>query len=449
MMRRMGAGRYWHQTPFRAGSERVGPCGPHRLTVVVLLSLGMFLAAGACADVLVTRNGSRFEGTVTERGGSYVLVTRKGSRMAFPKSVVKEVIRSEDVRETFRKLLASSDLKDDGQVAKLLELTRTHGMAEERDALLLSAYEHRVKAAEGPEAFRTLAEWCSRNRLQEQASQCRKRTEILSFPVRLAAATGNPQALAELAVAYRKHGLEADAAEAEAAALKPAPDDDAIRRKLGHVVNPVSGKWIRAQRPAAGPHKGGKGGASGSPEWPFAFRVPYGFRFDGHRKHGATDVWVMKGEKQGKLVETLLIARVPTPKTKAKKPESPIAASFTTALVAASVAPRIVVLAVEEAAGFPAGSCRFDDRTPIRVRGGPSQVSEFTLGHSGTLYLSAAKRVGQSARKSVAFGAAAFATMNRVAGLFVVTGVTTPGRREQMRARARSICTKCIGPSEP
>jgi predicted transcriptional regulator len=44
------------------------------------------------ADVLVTRSGGRWEGKVTESGTDYVLVRPDGSKMSFPKDVVKEVV---------------------------------------------------------------------------------------------------------------------------------------------------------------------------------------------------------------------------------------------------------------------------------------------------------------------------------------------------------------------
>ena len=46
-------------------------------------------------DVLVTKNGGRFEGKVTEDGNAYVLVRPGGGKMRFQKAAVKEVIKQE------------------------------------------------------------------------------------------------------------------------------------------------------------------------------------------------------------------------------------------------------------------------------------------------------------------------------------------------------------------
>jgi hypothetical protein len=52
------------------------------------------------ADILVTKSGSRWEGTITDKGDHYEVVIPNGSKMTFPKSAVQEVqISSEPKRK--------------------------------------------------------------------------------------------------------------------------------------------------------------------------------------------------------------------------------------------------------------------------------------------------------------------------------------------------------------
>lgn len=60
-----------------------------RLVVIVVLALGSV----TFADVLVTKGGSRYEGTVVEEGEDYVLTTPSGGKMKVPKSMVVKVIK--------------------------------------------------------------------------------------------------------------------------------------------------------------------------------------------------------------------------------------------------------------------------------------------------------------------------------------------------------------------
>jgi len=54
------------------------------------------------ADILVTHKGSRWEGTVSEKEDFYLVVTETGSKLKFPKEIVKEVIRQYPVPDAPR-----------------------------------------------------------------------------------------------------------------------------------------------------------------------------------------------------------------------------------------------------------------------------------------------------------------------------------------------------------
>jgi hypothetical protein len=60
------------------------------LALFTLLWAGARQAPG---DVLVTKGGTRYEGTVTEQGDNYVLTKPDGGTMTLPKSMVREVVR--------------------------------------------------------------------------------------------------------------------------------------------------------------------------------------------------------------------------------------------------------------------------------------------------------------------------------------------------------------------
>jgi hypothetical protein len=63
------------------------------LTAGLLVAL---LAGMGSADVLVTESGKRHEGRVTEKDDSYVIERPSGGSREFPKSIVKEVVKSGD-----------------------------------------------------------------------------------------------------------------------------------------------------------------------------------------------------------------------------------------------------------------------------------------------------------------------------------------------------------------
>lgn len=63
--------------------------------LVVVISLVGFAGQSAPADVLVTKDGSRFQGKVIEQGDSYLLVKPDGRKMTFPKEKVEEVIKQQ------------------------------------------------------------------------------------------------------------------------------------------------------------------------------------------------------------------------------------------------------------------------------------------------------------------------------------------------------------------
>jgi WG containing repeat len=66
-------------------------------SLAITACLVVLTVTSVSADVLVTQSGRRHEGTVTEKGDSYVLERPNGSSIVYPKSMVREVIRDEPV----------------------------------------------------------------------------------------------------------------------------------------------------------------------------------------------------------------------------------------------------------------------------------------------------------------------------------------------------------------
>jgi len=69
-----------------------------RLSLATLMTL-IIPALAVRADILITKGGGRWEGTVTEKGDDYQVVLPNGSKMTFSKSAVQEVLRPEPKKE--------------------------------------------------------------------------------------------------------------------------------------------------------------------------------------------------------------------------------------------------------------------------------------------------------------------------------------------------------------
>lgn len=167
----------------------------------------------ATADVLITRSGSRYEGKVTDKGGFYVLTTAAGGEMSFPKSMVKEVIRPEQFRPQYQRMLETADLADDAQLEKLLDFAGRGGLTEERKKLLAKAYQLRTaKAGDDPKAWRELGSWCKRHGMKAETDACELQANKSEFKARLGAAGEDGKALEKLAVWCRQRGLREETA---------------------------------------------------------------------------------------------------------------------------------------------------------------------------------------------------------------------------------------------
>ncbi len=59
----------------------------------LLLLVGAVFVRAVVGDVLVTKSGSRYEGTVIDKGDSYVVIRPSGGKMTIPKRIVSHVIK--------------------------------------------------------------------------------------------------------------------------------------------------------------------------------------------------------------------------------------------------------------------------------------------------------------------------------------------------------------------
>ena len=190
---------------------RTGQAGIERRARSVLLGIGavglialaaaLIMTTAAAADVLVGKNGARWEGTVTEEDGRYVLVTISGGRMVFPKDTIAEVIVSDDLTEEYEQLRSQADIADDGQVRELANIAIEGGLGVEYAELLEEAFAVRYDPIrEDPDALRSLAAWCAGYGLDDRSEQCTAEANDMEFRVRLAAVSTDAALLEELAV---------------------------------------------------------------------------------------------------------------------------------------------------------------------------------------------------------------------------------------------------------
>ena len=245
----------------------------------------LILATGAFADVLIASDGTRWEGTVSEEDGRYVIVLTNGRNMTFPMSAVTEVILTAEVREEYAMRRSQMDLTDDAQVRELADLVASAGLSIEYEELVDEAFAARYAAAgTDPAALRAVATWCAGYDLEDRAARCTAKANTLEFATRLDAATGHAAELEELAdwcvdhgmqqqavQCYREayqvrleqaqgdvmamvelyhwcteHGLMAEAADADAEAIRLSPDDERVMQELGYAWDPTGQEWTRA-----------------------------------------------------------------------------------------------------------------------------------------------------------------------------------------------------------
>lgn len=62
-------------------------------TIGILWIAAAMVGRVVIADVLVTKSGSRYKGTVVDKGDSYQLIKPSGGKMTIPKSMVREVVK--------------------------------------------------------------------------------------------------------------------------------------------------------------------------------------------------------------------------------------------------------------------------------------------------------------------------------------------------------------------
>lgn len=211
--------------------------------VIALLSLAAIASQSALGDILITTSGKQWKGTITEKSDHYVLTTSKGSRLSFPKAMVKEVVTAEKARARLAELAKSTDFSDDVQLESLLVFAAEWDIESEREGLLASAYEKRISSAEGKvDRLRSILEWCKKHKLSRQGWDCVTRLCRAEFPSHLEAAGHNARALAELAQWAREHGLREPWLQTEGKALELGGEDPLVRERLGYAKD-ESGKW--------------------------------------------------------------------------------------------------------------------------------------------------------------------------------------------------------------
>jgi len=179
-------------------------------------------------------------------------------------------------RLEFKARLAAAG-QDAEALEKLAEWCRERGLREETARCLSGEYERRRKGAETAGQKWELARWCQQwgleqwrnqnqldavtaaasggdlTRLDEflleleagpQSPDAARACAQAIYRIRVKSASNEVMALAGLATWCKARGLKAEAAEAEAAALKIAPTDQKVREALGHVWDEANREWV-------------------------------------------------------------------------------------------------------------------------------------------------------------------------------------------------------------
>ena len=175
------------------------------------------------------------------------------------------------------KLAAAGD--DQERLEKLASECREQRLPVETARCLLGEYERRKKLALTADAKWELGQWCCNwnidgwreenqaaavgevtksgdlVRLEKYLAFMGKDTSTSNlmsacaravYGMRLKSAGEDPEALARLAAWCRLHGLDTEAAQAEAAALKTSRNDAKVREMLGYAHNESTGAWEKA-----------------------------------------------------------------------------------------------------------------------------------------------------------------------------------------------------------
>jgi hypothetical protein len=191
------------------------------------------VAVSVRAEILVTKSGSKYEGTVTLEGDRYILVKPGGGRMTFPMRMVKEVVSAGVFRERFLKRVGTADLTDEDQVEELIEYALKNELVKEARKLAADAHKARLaQAGTRVQALKNLAAWSRRHSLAREAAACEALASKQVFAPMRRQAGKAPMALAKLARWCWQHGLPAEAREMEAKALRLAPSDSGVQREL-------------------------------------------------------------------------------------------------------------------------------------------------------------------------------------------------------------------------
>lgn len=167
---------------------------------------------------------------------------------------------------------------DSNRLENLAKWCRQRNMSAEAARCLATRYERRKKQAETPGAKWRLAEWCHKWKLIKwrdenqlaaiSGAASEKNLPLVKdffdllvnmnhsprvklaciramYKLRLQAAAKDAMALTKLMIWCQDHDLKTEAAKAEAAALKIAPNDANVRKALDYTWHEIKGKWVR------------------------------------------------------------------------------------------------------------------------------------------------------------------------------------------------------------
>ena len=242
-------------------SRAKGTCRLAAAFCLVLISL----ASTVLADALITKAGNKLEGTVIDDGTFWLLIRPNGSKMKFPKSVIRQVTKKAG-KSWPGKVVDDGKfwllLSPDGRKTRFLKSpVRKVTVPDTLKAILRAEYNSAKDKAATPQAHWTLAEWCDalevtdwrdeqqlaaikaaaalehqgvlerfqyQLKIQEGSSHVKQACANAIYQLRrpladkVGPAREKVKALAQLASWCREHGLDAETGAVDLAAVKVA-----------------------------------------------------------------------------------------------------------------------------------------------------------------------------------------------------------------------------------
>jgi hypothetical protein len=162
--------------------------------------------------------------------------------------------------------------------------------------------------------------------------------------------------------------------------------------------------------------KPGEAEKSEKAEWPFRAAVPAGFSIQSHKLRNGLDVWVLRGDRNGQITDTIMVLREKSDNEKGMLGDCSTSAIF----------------AAEAAAGFPIGSSKPDPKAGVTCRfRGELTLASLGSGSPPTCMMS---RTDDPGRDRNAIRVSCMSAGCKAGGFrVIVSGATKPDNKSYVR----------------